>query len=250
MDYEVTEQELVNYYVNLLIIQYHNQPKAKATIAALINSLISGAIALQVLNGYDVYTAIGHQLDILGKYADINRFYSGQDLEGYFGFSTYSDSAPIGTLGFSDYATYTPPAGQWLLYSGILSSTLALDDADFRTLLLLRIIQNNINFSRQAIDQAIFDTFGLTVIPDSIGNMVMDYIVENALSAIIQVAIQQMVLPKPMGVRLRYIIAHSGPIFGFATYENIPVFDAGFSNYSNYNTIPGETLTYSDLIAG
>ena len=39
MDYLIILEELKNYYQNLLIIQYNNKPKARATIKLLVNLL-------------------------------------------------------------------------------------------------------------------------------------------------------------------------------------------------------------------
>lgn len=252
MDDTTTIQGIIDYYVNCLILQYNDKPKARATIAALVSTVIANGIASDVLNGYNVLTAIGHQLDILGKYADITRFYEGQTFSGFFAFSTYSqEHTPIsGQLGFSTYSNFLPVAGKWLQYNQILNQSLALDDSDFRILLLLRIIQNNSNFSRLSIDSAIYNSFGLNVIPDSTGNMVMDYFTSESNAAILQVAIQQGVLPKPMGVRLRYLISQRAPFFGLSTYSGYPPTITGFSTYSNYRTIDGETLAYQDLLTG
>ena len=65
---------LDTYYSNLLILQYHNKPKAKATIEASVN-LLPDDLILEVINGFDIETAVGKQLDILGIYVGVDRFY-------------------------------------------------------------------------------------------------------------------------------------------------------------------------------
>lgn len=62
------------YYSNLLILQYHNKPKAKATIEAT-TSLLPDGIIQDVINGFDINTAVGAQLDILGEYIGLDRSY-------------------------------------------------------------------------------------------------------------------------------------------------------------------------------
>lgn len=109
----MTISEKVNYYVGLLILQYIDKPNARATIAALASALAANDIAYQVLNAFNVtqltgsamalmdqisvldslavsgtqhmrtyvtekYSmtpAAGKQLDILGTYTGISRFY-------------------------------------------------------------------------------------------------------------------------------------------------------------------------------
>lgn len=62
------------YYSNLLILQYHNKPKAKATIEAVVNLLPDGLIQ-EVTNGFNLETAVGKQLDVLGEYIGVDRYY-------------------------------------------------------------------------------------------------------------------------------------------------------------------------------
>ena len=70
---------LDTYYSNLLILQYHNKPKAKATIEASVG-LLPDDLILEVINGFDIETAVGKQLDILGIYVGVDRFYDNIDL--------------------------------------------------------------------------------------------------------------------------------------------------------------------------
>lgn len=63
-----------SYYSNLLILQYHNKPKAKATIESTV-SLLPDDLIMDVINGFDIETAIGKQLDVLGEYIGIDRYY-------------------------------------------------------------------------------------------------------------------------------------------------------------------------------
>ena len=63
-----------SYYSNLLIMQYHNKPKAKATIEATAG-LLPDDLIMEVINGFDIETAVGKQLDILGEYVGVDRYY-------------------------------------------------------------------------------------------------------------------------------------------------------------------------------
>lgn len=63
-----------SYYSNLLILQYHDKPKAKATIEACVN-LMPDDLMREVLGGFDIETAVGKQLDILGEYVGTDRHY-------------------------------------------------------------------------------------------------------------------------------------------------------------------------------
>ena len=63
-----------SYYSNLLILEYHNKPKAKATIEATVD-LLPDTLIQEVANGFDLNTAVGKQLDILGEYVGLSRDY-------------------------------------------------------------------------------------------------------------------------------------------------------------------------------
>lgn len=67
-----------SYYSNLLILQYHDKPKAKATIEAVV-SLLPDDLIQEVTNGFDIETAVGKQLDILGEYIGVDRHYTEDD---------------------------------------------------------------------------------------------------------------------------------------------------------------------------
>ena len=63
-----------SYYSNLLIMQYHGKPKAKATIEKTV-ALLPDDIIQDAINGFDIQTAVGKQLDILGEYVGVDRYY-------------------------------------------------------------------------------------------------------------------------------------------------------------------------------
>ena len=64
-----------DYYANLLIMQYHNKPRAKETIKVSTAS-IPDQLVLDIINGFDINTAVGSQLDLLGIYVGVDRNYN------------------------------------------------------------------------------------------------------------------------------------------------------------------------------
>lgn len=63
-----------DYYANLLIMQYHNKRKAVETIKAS-TKVIPDTLITDIINGYNIETAVGSQLDTLGVYLDVDRWY-------------------------------------------------------------------------------------------------------------------------------------------------------------------------------
>lgn len=241
--------EILEYYKNLLIVQYHNKPKARDTIELLTESVLASGILLDIKNAYSVDEAVGIQLDVIGKYAGIDRYYEGQDLNGYFAFTDYDEVTPdSGKRGFSDYSDFETKEGRWLTYGNTLAIDLKLNDEDYRILIKLKIVQNNSDHSHKSIDDSIFSAFGNDVIPDSTGDMVMYYFVPIDKSEILKVAIQKEVLPRPMAVRLNFLIEKLDGYFGFTSYNGSGAL-IGFSDYTDFDTKTGQTLAYSNLIA-
>lgn len=75
-----TVQELIDHYVNLLIVQYHDKEKAKAHVSALINNQLANNIALDVRDAFDLEDAEGDQLTLLDKFVGVGRFHKGVEL--------------------------------------------------------------------------------------------------------------------------------------------------------------------------
>lgn len=212
-------QELIEYYKNLLIIQYNNKPNAKATIEALIYAIVADSIILAVRDGYDVDTAVGEQLNTLGKYIGVDRFYEGVDLTGdFFGFADATNVGGVSAniIGLND-AQNPDKEGNFLSSDDTLSTNFILDDDTYRTLLRFQIIQNASNYSTKSIIDSINDTFDNVIVIDN-QNMTGTYII-NGSNSLIEVLIYKDLLPKPMGVRLEVIRGEA--FFGFADATNL-----------------------------
>jgi hypothetical protein len=74
----MTNEELVAYYAGLLIIQYIGQNNAYATVSATAALLILNQLPLQIQNAFNMDgSAVGVQLDVIGKYAGVTRYGTG-----------------------------------------------------------------------------------------------------------------------------------------------------------------------------
>lgn len=69
--------DLLQYYSDLLILQYHDKPKAIATIQLFVKQFIADGLFMDILNSYDLDTAVGVQLDRLGKLVGCPRYVVG-----------------------------------------------------------------------------------------------------------------------------------------------------------------------------
>lgn len=65
--------ELEDYYKNLLIIQYHDKAKAQAVVSNWVDCMVADGLLLDLPEAFNVDTAIGAQLDLIGKIVGLPR---------------------------------------------------------------------------------------------------------------------------------------------------------------------------------
>lgn len=240
----------IEYYKNLLIIQYNNKEKARATIDLYIRTLLSDNIASQVQDGYDINTAVGVQLDVLGKYIGIDRNFSNTLLIGdFFSMTSYSTLDTDDKVGMTDFANYASDLGGFATYEDIVDVQ-KLTDEDYRFVMKLRIIQNNSNHSNKSIDDGLFGFFGTDLILSDNQNMTIAYFAKPEQIDRSIIALKKGVLLKPMGVKLSGLIERENKFFGFTNYNRTVISDisTGFTNYIDGFTKLGEVITYDKLI--
>ena len=118
MDYLKILSQMEDYYANLLIIQYHGKPKAQATIKLLVKLLWVNMVLLQIRDAFDWQSALSAQLDIIGKWVGVDKFYNGQFFyfHPWFSFVDW-DSEPDNLQGgFSTFQTFDEGGGGFLTY--------------------------------------------------------------------------------------------------------------------------------------
>lgn len=192
-----TDDEIVKSYQGLLILQYRGKTKARAHIDAIVRPFIAGQLALQVQDAFYVETAVGVQLDVLGKYAGVTRI----------GDSPYGKI----TLNDSDFRTLIK------LASSVNSSDMTLGNIDN----ILATFFPGVMF--------VFDFGSMRMgyyISSAIGSLDLIY-----------TFISQGLLPKPMGVQLSSTIVFPelNNFFGYRTYEAPNLNAKPYNTYEDYN---------------
>lgn len=188
-------QASVSYYVRLLAFQY-GLPKAQATIAALVNQAVMDGLPDAVQNAFNVNTAQGAQLDVLGKYIGLPRTIGEPDPLPYFGFVDYAGGG--NENGFTDYDGSVNALGVFFQYQYFGQRNTNLSDDAYSFMLALKIILNASDgtlYSIQAFLNALLP--GLVTVVDN-KNMTLTYNVSPG--APVSPAVLEPYLPKPMGV--------------------------------------------------
>ncbi len=161
-----TTADLIDYYAKLLILQYRGQPKAFATIQALVNPVIMDQLPVAVQNAFTLGTAEGVQLDVIGKYAGVSRY-------------GYDFSGPV-TLSDEDFTQ--------LIRIAIITNSSGSSLADIQSLLDFFFPGILFVFDHQDMRMSYFF--------DS----------DAGSTTLAQVFVKQARLPKPMGVQLATLI--------------------------------------------
>lgn len=152
-------EELIRYFTNLLILQYKNKPKAKATIEALTRNAFSDTTGkifpIEVQNSYDLDTAVGTQLDVLGKYLGKDRILK-IEIDNTFKISEYD--ALIDPIGFGEYEqeleTYPYAEYRYVKYE-----TSVIADENYRKILKMLAYLRGKSLSLENIDVALEQAF-------------------------------------------------------------------------------------------
>lgn len=192
----MSTQSIINYYANLLILQYNGLPKATATIEATAELFVMDELPTQVLNGFSLDTAVGVQLDILGQYIGVSR-------------NGFTISGPI-TLNDTQFRS--------ILKIMAIRNQLASDQGT---------IQNFINTYFSGVIQE-FDHTTM--------RMSYFYLAVIGTNIIAEYFIMLGALPKPMGVQMALVTYAQprSNFFGFRTYYSAGQNIEPFNDYSSY----------------
>ncbi len=196
----MTTDDLAAYYANLLILQYLQKPNAYALVKATVKPVLMDQLPIAVQNAFNLTgtTAVGVQLDTIGKYLGVTR-------------SSYGFSGPI-TLNDADFLTFIKMA----LVRNTSGSSLATIQ-----LLLNRFFQSQIY---------IFDYQNM-----QLGYLIDTTQISSGL---LNIFLAEKLLPKPMGVSISVVAAPViNKFFGFTSYK-APVnpLAVPFNSYSAYNS--------------
>ena len=201
-----TSQDFEKYYADLLILQYKTQQKARATIQALIKELYGSGSLLDIVNGYGIDTAVGKQLDIIGKYIGLKR----------------QVKVNIGT-----------------------SDTNILTDDQYRILLKLKLISNTNYSSTSQIRAALYELFPDDIRLFDPRTMQYEYQLSTLFNDLVNVILAEELLPLPMGLGITAnVVPDLLKLYGYYGYDGLNDNPNGYSSYTD--GFKGKYLSYGD----
>lgn len=194
-------ENLKEYYSNLLIIQYSNKTKAVESIKVFVGGVMTFDLINDLRSAFDVETALGVQLDVLAKYVGAARVVFGVAFDReYFGYCSYGDDAPFLFSGYIGYGDPVPDV-QIRDYNESVQSKYTLTDEELRTLIKLAIVKNFSNGSMKDIDDGLLALFGTDIYVEETDNMIITYYLTGSqYQRVFNVAESIRLLPAPAGV--------------------------------------------------
>ena len=204
-NYDEMQNEVIQAYTNLLEIQYNGLPKAVETVKLHCKTLLANMLLWQIRNGFDIETAIGYQLDIIGLWEGVDRYFSGARYENqlWLAYFDWNDATqPNQYQGcYKNWNNETADDGAYLNYTDVISSTNKLDDESFRLLLKLKIAKNTLINTNKNIDDTINNIFG-SLVYTTWGVQEVTYNYNNSVYNIIKLAQVKKCLLAPTGCNI------------------------------------------------
>lgn len=149
--------DIKEYYANLLILQYRNKPKARETIKLGVDIYTGDGVLLQLMDILDIDTAVGAQLNIIGKILNCPRNIPGiNNQTKYFSFHIDENSLGFSTIG-------NPSSGVTKNRNNSVLAVYTLNDTEYRPLLKFKAFLNVWRGDMGSMDRALYSVFGNAV---------------------------------------------------------------------------------------
>lgn len=204
-----------------LIIQYGNKSNAVSTVTAITEEfelIYDNSNILDI--AYNLDTAVGKQLDIIGKIVGISRVVPFSVPKKYFGFNGHLNSYPFGSK-FNVVVSYPFKSKFEIPY---LDSQ--LNDNDYRFFIKAKIIKNyatskNIDSSNLSIQNAIDYLFNSKAYIIDNKDMTMTLYIDSSYDSSKLPYLENLdLLPRPQGVRYNTLVSYQeGLTFGFNSFN-------------------------------
>ena len=166
MDYIKELENIKSWAKDLIILQYKRSKKNQQTIDLMTELLCANNLILQIRDlCLSAENSIGAQLDVVGKWVGIDRYYNAIDLweQYYTALVNYENIADDDYEqwqgGFSTFENFEQNDGGFLTWESWIDTRTkvnAMGDEYFRKLIKLKIIKNEINQTCKNIDDAIW----------------------------------------------------------------------------------------------
>lgn len=191
-------------YEKTLIVQYRTKDNAKKTVRLLVNQSLCDGLPLELKRAFDLDTAQGAQLDILGRIVGVNRNVYGLELfRTFFEMAFYEDLTP--TVGFGRYNDTPYSTDLFLRYNS--NASYSMTDFEMSSVIKMKIIQNNSWSSTKDLVDALYLAFGTDITLTDNKDMTLEYDSVLLYKNVVLICEYLDFLPRPMGVGINVDIS-------------------------------------------
>ena len=196
------DADYLEYYKNLLILQYRAKPKALATIAAVVSVNIFYDLLQKIMNGYDISRIEDTNQKTLVSIIGIDDNTNGIQVSRIcFGYNVYGQRAPV----FAGYRLYGDLPNDYIFptYGDRTRYKYDLTPGEILIALQFGVFRNSGNCTLKSIHDFMRINFpGVTV--TEVGNMMLLYSVPSNQAQIFNILYAQNLLPKSTGVGIQF----------------------------------------------
>lgn len=204
MSAPITPAELVAYYQALLIVQYVLLPNASGTIGALVTEVVADLIYNQVRAGFNLDTAVGAQLDMMGQYRGASRQIVGLSPgKNFFSLVPVAAGSPASYFGFA--LTSQAPGINWYFIrpADVSAVQYILNDGEFAQLIRYLAALQSLNYTNESLDLLFEEFFGSYATITDNGDMSVTYTHDPSDPNLLFTFVDTLgLLPRPAGVEV------------------------------------------------
>lgn len=217
------DQDFIDQYRKLIIIQYSDRPNAIAEIDLLTGTWSTIYDFFNAFfDEFDLDQATGDRLDIIGKIVGVSRIVPEGIAKKYFAFSDIANALTFSAGPFFD------------LFTDSAFTDTQLNDTQFRFYIRSKIAKNitsayMVNDDRQSLQETIQFLFKNRAFITDNKNMSFTIYVDESFPGEDLTLLQALdLIPSPQGVGVKFTVSFlTGGTFGFAENENALGFGAG-----------------------
>ncbi len=207
----MNDKKLIQYYKNLLILQYKDKPSAVKHVEHLLSVSAIFELLTSVEQGYNLDAQLGklakgQQLDVLADYVGISRQVRELISPKSFGTINYNEhdsSNRITTYVTSSIQYGVLAQGQiWTYLSSLQYKLALLSDTQVLKMVQMKGFLNTSNLSLADIDYFFYTFFDNHIEVKQSALMELEYLSNPYEKKLLALARQQGAIPKPAGVRI------------------------------------------------
>jgi len=186
-------------YTQLITNEHNQRPKFTAMVAAVSNAWGAVYDFTKTLPAeFDLDSAVGKQLDVVGEWAGQSRLIDNVLLVGYFNF----DASPA-ALNFGEEGNASI-GGRFYGEGDPIDGSTLLADPEYRTIIRARIVRNTAKGLTSDFIKALTFIFNAPTIIDDPGDMTIGVYISRPISLTERAIITALdIFPRPAGVRIR-----------------------------------------------